>query len=431
MNTVPYRYFKDELSNGLRVITLEMPYMHAAEVALYIRAGSRYETIDNNGLSHFLEHMFFRGSRAFPSSFKLNQAFEMMGDGLIANTFREFTCFWSKIDPKFLDRGVHLFGDVFGSPIFEEMETERKIVNIELLEDFDSGGEPLDIDDISRPFLWPGHSLGFSVIGTQENIQKFTREDVVSHYEKHFKAANMVLCVTGRVARHEVLEAAQKYFGSLPTGTLIYPSPLLMSQEFPLSKFIYADASKIDIQLSFRAYGETHPRIKTLYLIQRALDDGISSRLQRSICEEKGLAYDISAALDCYSDIGVFDIDVSVPSDKAYSVLLAILEELKLLKEKGIEQEEFEKIRRRAVREYEFHFDHLRQMSIHFGEGELLYGLKTPEECMHEINQIKLEDIQQCSEEVFDSKNFNLVVLGPYTLQQHKDMKELLRSQPV
>ena len=185
MNTIPYRYFKDELSNGLRVITVEMPYVHATEIALYVRVGSRYETIENNGVSHFLEHMFFRGSHNYPSSFQINEAFELIGDGLIANTFREFTCFWSKIDSRFLDKGLGLFGDVFRTPIFEEIETERKIVGIELLEDFDSEGEPLDIDNISRPFIWPGHSLGFSVIGTKENINRFTRDEIISHYEKH------------------------------------------------------------------------------------------------------------------------------------------------------------------------------------------------------------------------------------------------------
>jgi predicted Zn-dependent peptidase len=430
-HTVPYRYFKDVLDNGLRVITVEMPYMHAAEVALYVKSGSRDETIENNGVSHFLEHMFFRGSSQYPSSFSLNQKLETIGDGLIANTFREFTCFWSKIEPTALEKGISIFGDVFTKPIFEEIETERKIILIELLEDFDSDGEIVDIDNISRPFIWPGNPLGFSVIGTKENIEKFTRDDLISHFNQFYTPPNMVLCVTGDVSRTEVLESARQYFGHAQGEASSAPPPVQMAQEFPLSKFIFTESSKVDVQLSFRALGERHPDIKKLFLIQRILDDGISSRLQKSICEEKGLAYDISAALDCYSDTGVFDVDVSVPEEQVKEIIMAILYELKLLKEEVITEAELTKIKDRSIRDYEFNFDNLRQMSIQFGEAELLYDLKTPEESMQEIMKITAEDLQEVAKQVFNSKNLNLIILGPYTDEQQREIKELLRSRPI
>src|SRR3989338_3891989 len=241
----PNIFFKDTLDNGLRVLTLEMPSLHAAEIALYIRTGSRYETLETNGVSHFLEHMFFRGSQNYPSSFKLNSAFESIGEGLIANTFREFTCYWSKIDHDFLKEGTHLFGDVFTKPIFEEIETERKIIEIELLEDFDADGTPHDIDDISRPLIWPGNPLGFSVIGTKENIEKFKRDDLVSHYEKFYTPSNMLLCVTGHVTRHEVLEYAELALGHLKKNTVQHPSGVRMAQEFPMYKFADSDSLQV------------------------------------------------------------------------------------------------------------------------------------------------------------------------------------------
>ncbi len=424
----PYHYFKDVLDNGLRILTLEMPYTHAAEIALYVCSGSRYETIETNGTSHFLEHMFFRGSEKFPTSYLLNQEFETIGEGLIANTFREFTCFWSKIDPVYLDKAIMLFSDVFTKPIFEDVETERKIILIELLEDYDAEGEDVDIDNVSKPFVWPGNPLGFSVIGTRENILKFTRNDLVSHFEKFYTPPNMVLCVAGKVHRSDVLESAQKYFSRFQGEKITAPAPLQTSQEFPLLKFVRSDRSKVDIQLSFRAFGEMHPDIKKLFMIQRVLDDGISSRLQKTICEELGLAYDISVSLDCYSDTGLLDIDVSVPQKEVVEIIPAILKELKQLKEELISDEELNKVKMRAIREHEFNYDSLRQMSITFGEAELLYSLKTPEESIKEIQEIKSSDIQRVVQNVFQSKNFNLIVLGPYSNSDEKKIKEILSS---
>ena len=427
----PYRFFKDTLDNGFHVLTLEIPYLHAAEIALYIRTGSRYETLETNGVSHFLEHMFFRGSQNYPSSFKLNSAFESIGEGLIANTFREFTCYWSKIDHDFLKEGVHLFGDVFTKPIFEEIETERKIIEIELLEDFDADGTPHDIDDISRPLIWPGNPLGFSVIGTKENIEKFKRDDLITHYEKFYTPQSMLLCVTGQVTRNHVLEYAEKAFGHLKKNTREHSPIVRMSQEFPMSKFVSNDSSQVDVQLSFRAYGELHPKMRALYLMQRVLDDGISSQLQKAICEDKGLAYDISAAIDSYSDTGLFDIDVTVSKKDVTKIIPAILDELGQLKNSLISDEEFKKIKTRAVREYEFNFDSLRKMSSHFGESELLYELKMPEETISEIMKITKEEILAVAQDIFKSKNLNLITLGPLNDKQKEDLKKLLSSQVI
>ncbi len=424
----PYRFFKDALDNGVRVLTVEIPYLHAAEIALYIRTGSRYETLETNGVSHFLEHMFFRGSRNYPSSFKLNSAFEGIGEGLIANTFREFTCYWSKIDHTHLAGGMGLFGDVFTKPIFEEIETERKIIEIELLEDFEEDGTPHDIDDITRPFIWPGNPLGFSVIGTKENIGKFQRDDLVSHYEKFYTPPNMVLCVAGRVTRSEVLNLAQEAFGHMKEGVFQRPPGVRMAQEFPMYKFVSTNSSQVDIQLSFRAYGELHPKMRALYLMQRVLDDGISSQLQKAICEDQGLAYDISASIDSYSDAGLFDIDVTVSKKDVTKIIPAILDELGKLKESVISDEEFKKIKIRAMREYEFSFDSLRKMSTHFGESELLYELKMPEEIIAEILKITKEDICAVAQDIFRSKNLNLITLGQLNDKQKEDLKKLLSS---
>ena len=181
-----YRYSKDVLGNQLRVVTIEMPYLHSAEISLYIKVGSRYETLENNGISHFLEHMLFRGSKNYPSSFLLNHAFESIGNGLYANTFREFTSLWCKLVPEKLTEGLEILSDLIRAPLLSDIEIERQIILEEIMEDLDEDGEDIDIDNISRSLLYPGDPLGFLVIGTRENVREIQRRDLLHHFKKFY-----------------------------------------------------------------------------------------------------------------------------------------------------------------------------------------------------------------------------------------------------
>ena len=158
----PYHVARARLSNGLRLLTIETPHLHTASVCLYVRAGSRYETRETNGLSHFLEHMLFRGSGRYPSSFALNLAIEELGGTLYAETGRDYSLYQITLHPKQVARGLDILGDLFSSPAFRDIDLERKIVIEEILEDLDDRGRNVNVDDQSRRLAWGKHPLGYS-----------------------------------------------------------------------------------------------------------------------------------------------------------------------------------------------------------------------------------------------------------------------------
>src|SRR5689334_18201877 len=155
---------KDLLGNGLRVVTVELPHLHSASVVMYARVGSRYESPADNGLSHFLEHMLFRGTERLPDAFLLNHAIEALGGTLYAETGRDYSLYQISLHPETLVDGIRLFGEIFCTPSFSDLEVERRIILEEMLEDDDEDGRLINIDDIARATVWPDHPLGYRII---------------------------------------------------------------------------------------------------------------------------------------------------------------------------------------------------------------------------------------------------------------------------
>src|SRR5450631_3375572 len=182
MQKAPYRVFRARLANGLRVVTVETPYLHTATLCLYVRAGSRYETVQSNGLSHFVEHMLFRGSSQFPDSLALNRAIEELGGTLYAETGRDYSLYQIALHPRYVESGMQILGDLFGAPEFRDIELERKIVVEEILEDLDDRGRNVNVDDQSRLLAWCDHPLGYPITGPLRNVRRFSVANVRSHF---------------------------------------------------------------------------------------------------------------------------------------------------------------------------------------------------------------------------------------------------------
>ena len=214
----PYRVARARLPNGLRLLTIQTPHLHTASVCLYVRAGSRYETAQTNGLSHFLEHMLFRGSGRYPSSFALNLAIEELGGTLYAETGRDYSLYQITLHPKQVERGLEILGDLFATPAFRDIDLERKIVVEEILEDLDDRGRNVNVDDQSRRLAWGDHPLGFPITGPMRNVKRFSIGDVRSHFRRFYGAANMVLAVAGPLAPRQVRDQARAAFARVHTG---------------------------------------------------------------------------------------------------------------------------------------------------------------------------------------------------------------------
>ena len=197
------RVFKDTLVNGLTVVVVEQPHIHSIELAMFVRSGLRFEHMTNNGISHFIEHMLFRGNSTFPNSYLLNREFELIGRDLRASTMSDHTYYGFSPHISNLNRAMDLFSEFFSDPTFPEIELERGIILEECLEDLNEKGIDVDINNLACKLLYPEDALARPTIGTEESIKNIRVEDLKTHYAQFYTPENMILVVAGCV-EHKV-----------------------------------------------------------------------------------------------------------------------------------------------------------------------------------------------------------------------------------
>src|SRR5512138_1368490 len=194
------------LGNGLRVLTARSPGLHSAMIALYVRTGSRHETPERNGVSHFLEHLFFRGSVGFPDTVAMNAAVEAAGGSLNGITARDHGCYYTPIHPDEVGVGLEVLGDLIRRPLLKEMDVEREVILEEILDEVDAAGRDIDPDNLSKRIVFGDHPLGYKIAGTPEIVRRISRSDVRAHHQRFYSGSNLVLAVAGPVRASDVEE---------------------------------------------------------------------------------------------------------------------------------------------------------------------------------------------------------------------------------
>ncbi|HEX9022370.1 MAG TPA: pitrilysin family protein, partial [Geobacteraceae bacterium] len=221
------RCHKKTLSNGLRLVTVEMPHLHSAEIAVYLKVGGRSDPAAKAGLSHFLEHMLFRGTTEYPSNLDLENAFELIGGSVNAATDEESTCYFSRVHPRHVGDGIRLLASMLLRPTLPGIEVEKRIITEEALEDFNERGEEINTNNLASRLLWPGHPLGVPTIGYLDTIASFGGDDLRRHLAEFYSPANAVVVATGNVHADSVFTAAEEAFGAWvgpPSPAVLTPS---------------------------------------------------------------------------------------------------------------------------------------------------------------------------------------------------------------
>ncbi|MEM6531452.1 MAG: pitrilysin family protein [Myxococcota bacterium] len=401
------------LGNGLRVVAVEQPSLHAADVSLFIRCGSRHETIMEWGLSHFLEHMVFRGTERFSTGYELACAFERHGASLNAATWRDHTHFETTTHPSTVLDVLRVLGEMITRPRFEGIKLERNVVEEEIYSDLDEEGEDVDLNNVSRAAIWRGHAMGRRITGSLESLRAFTTEDLRRHHERFYVARNSVLCVSGRIKAEDVFQFAAQAFQPMRSGK---PAADLDRVQFaPARRLALRDSegSQTSVALSFEALPDPHERFVALELMTRILDDGLGSRLHRHVCEERGLAYDLTSGLDCYHDCGLYDVELSVAPHRAAGAVAAVLETLEELCEHGVSPEELDLVRDRALHELEYALDSAAELSTHFGTSALFRSVEPLARDADRLRALDANTIDRVARDILRSGRLHCTVVGP------------------
>ena len=425
----PARVAHTRLPNGLRVVAVETPHLHGAAAGLYVATGSRHETRRDNGLSHFVEHMLFRGSAGFPSSFALNHAIEERCGMLNGETGRDYSLYQVQFHPRTLAPVLAILGDLFQSPLFSDIDLERQIVLEEILDDFDERGQRINLDDVGRGHAWRSHPLGFPITGPERNIRRFTRAQALGHFRRFYGACNLVLAVAGPIPRGQVLAVSRRAFAALPSGQRRRPRPAPASLAGPRLHCVRTDSAQVEVQMLFHGLPDRHRRYPALVALLRLLDDGMATPLHYRVCDRKGLAYHVSAGLEPLGDTSLVEISAACAADKLPALLAEIFAILREMRDRRADARELEKARRRYARDLEAGFDDVEGLCAWFGDSLLFHRrLLIPAERYRRFASVSPADIARVAHEVFRPERLVVTALGKLDAAVERKAAALVRG---
>jgi predicted Zn-dependent peptidase len=404
---------REVLPNGLRVVTVPAPGLHSAMIALYVRAGSRHETKETNGVSHFLEHLFFRGSVGWPDTVAMNAAVESAGGNLNGITARDHGCYYTPIHAQDLATGLAVLGDMIRRPLLREMDVEREVILEEILDEVDGDGRDIDADNLSKRLAFGPHPLSFKIAGTPANVRTITEEAVRAHHQRFYAGANLVLCVAGPVRADQVVDLAFEHFGALPRGRVSRDAPPPPWPDGPTLDLVAHDDAQAEFCLNFPCPPEHHPDYPVHLCMRRILDDGLSSRLPFEIVERRGLAYSLHAGMDTFADAGMFVVDGACAPRKLGRVVEEVLRVLGTLAETPVPAEELERVQKRHRMTLAFSLDSAAELAGWYGSGEVLAAPEGFEARCRRVERVTPADLQRVARKTFTRKNLVGVFVGP------------------
>ena len=401
---------KEHLINGVPVVMEPLKNMRSVVLGIWVKVGSRYEPIEKNGISHFLEHMFFKGTKK-RSAKEIAFEIDSLGGELNAFTSRETTTFYIKVLDDFLEKGLELLTDIFLNSTFpdEDIEKEKKIIKeeIKMVED-----TPDDyIHDLSNQTVWGSSGLGQSVLGKRETIKSFTRNDLIAHIKKYYGTKDMVLSCAGNFDTDHLLSLLNKNLGHLRRGS--EPDrgapPEFQSKVEIFSKKL----AEAHVCLAIKGIPQASRERYCLFTLNTILGAGVSSRLFQEVREKRGLAYAIYSFVASYLDTGLWGVYAGVSRKKVREVIELILEEIHGLKD-TLSEEELERAKNQLKGNIILGLESSSSRMNNIARQEIYYGRNfSPKEIMGEIDSITLGQIRELAERTIKKESFSLTVHGP------------------
>ena len=422
-------YKKITLKNGLRVITIPVENANSVTVLILVGTGSKYETKDINGISHFLEHMFFKGTTKRPTTLKISETLDNVGGQYNAFTSQEVTGFWAKVDKSHSDIALDWITDIFLNSKFDEkeMEKEKGVIIEEVNMYLDT---PMAyIGELFENLLYGDTPAGWQVIGEKENILSFNREKVVNYFKSHYSPSNVIVCVAGAVNTEEIEKKIENYFKDREEGNADNKIAVKEQQSGPQILLHYKKTDQTHFCLGVRAYDLFDKRKYALALLSVILGGNMSSRLFIKVRERNGLAYSIHTSANNATDTGYLVTQAGIDHKNLEKSVELILEEYKDLRDKKITEKELQKAKDYLRGAMSLSLDSSDSQASYYGMQELLEkNMLTPEEKFAKMEEVTVDDIKKVAEDIFQSDKLNFAVIGPFKDKGPKGYPEKLKA---
>lgn len=409
---------RNNLKNGLRLITVAAPRLPTVGINVVIRSGSRYENPRFNGISHFLEHMCLTGTQKWPTKKALMTAIEETGAIINAETRKESTSFWIKTRKEYFERAMEIILDMIINPKLDsysiEKEKEGVIAQINRRIDF-----PHQYClDLLFKLAWLNHPLGQNTLGDRNTINKITQR-ILSDYKKRFYTPkNTVISVAGDIPNQKITESLNKYISDLKDTHGIFKEDKCLEEDQinPQLNIVPKDTKQVYLALGIKAFSNQNPEKFSLQIINSLLGVGFSSRLYLSLREEKNLVFSPQAFVSLFQDTGLLIIQAQVEKDKLEKALEALMKELVKLKNEKVCSEELKLAKEKLKGRILFSLETPERLAEWYGTQELLQSKTlTIPEMFNQIDLVTSQNIQRVADELFIDKNTNLALVGPVT----------------
>jgi predicted Zn-dependent peptidase len=400
------------LAEGPRVISARIAGARSVSVAAYVLAGSRLETAEQAGVAHFMEHLTFKGTEAYPTTRAISEAIEGVGGSFNAATDRESTVYWVRVPRREAALGVDVLGELIVRPTLDaaEIEGERSVIIEEIRSYLDDPSEYCQT--LFQVALFGDGPLGREICGDEAGIRALPEATIRGFWQQAYRPANTVLAIAGDLGHDEAVELAGRAFGT-GNGRVpgFAPAPALPAG--PRVMLGKRDTTQAQLCIGVPALRRDHPDSWTLAVLNAVLGDGMSSRLFLSVREARGLAYDVSSGLADYADAGALEISAGVDPDKLPEAIEAILAELLRLREEPVGADELGKAKRYLAGGLELRMDETRHVASWIGGQEALHDrVLTVEEALEAIDRVDAASVQALAGDLFRDDALRLAAVA-------------------
>ena len=419
-------YSKHTLPNGVRLVFTPMPASHSVGVNIFVGTGSRNEPKEINGLSHFLEHIVFKGTKSFENSKVISEEIEGVGGIINAYTSDSVTNFHVKVTAEHFVKAFALVSSLVLEPLIREddINKERGVILEEINRKEDNPQDKV-FEDIAA-ITFPNHALGRPTLGTPDVVKGITRADFVDYRNKYYVSENLVVSIAGNITYEMALEQFTRAFSSLPKAQAPGIVTFTAHQTEP---HIFIEAKKTEqahFCLSVRGLNIYDEKRFPLFLLDSVLGSGMSSRLFLNI-REKGLAYSVGSSPDLVTDTGALFVYAGFSVGRIAEALSAVMGELRNFKTDLVAVGEFAKALAKQKGPILFHLEDPENVAEWYGKQEIMKGeIETEETFIQKLSNLRPSDVKALANDFLTSKNLNLAIIGPYKEKQKEGLQKLL-----
>ncbi|MBV1818573.1 insulinase family protein [Anaerosalibacter bizertensis] len=420
------------LSNGIDIVMENIPYVNSISLGIWIKNGSINEDKHNNGISHFIEHLLFKGTKNRTAK-EIAESIDNIGGQLNAFTTKEYTCFYAKVLNTYERLAIDLLSDMLKNSLFNEEDIlkEKKVIYEEIKMYQDS---PEDIAyDLLAKTMFEGTSLELPILGTIDSLESIDREDIIDYFKKNYIPENIVVSIVGNINENETLKLLEAYFGDFNIQDN-KNDRIILDQNYVYTKKINGfikDTEQLNLLIGMEGLSRKNNYVYPLLVFDNIFGGSMSSRLFQRIREDKGLAYSVYSHPSFYEKTGTFTIYVGLNPEKIYEVVELVKEDIEIAKKELITKEELFKSKEQLKGNYLLGLENTSSRMAEIGRSKLLMD-KTyhPNEIVKKINEVDMEDIEIVVEKIFNFDKLNTIYVGNLSKEEQveKKLKEILYS---